>query len=123
MGRDYKNYSDFDLERAFDQGTGHQNEDLIRELERRGYEDVDGELMTEYEYAEFQEEQERKKQKYRASTPYQSSIGSFFQGILGLMFLAFIIGLFIDRHATLDITIDIFLFVFRTIGKFVDALF
>ena len=58
MSKDYRQSNDYELEDEYRMNPN--DEDVYRELNNRGYEEVDGELLDEYEYADYKEERERR---------------------------------------------------------------
>ena len=56
MSKDYRQSHDYELEDEYRMNPN--DEDVYRELNNRGYEEVDGELLDEYEYADYIEERE-----------------------------------------------------------------
>ena len=75
MSKDYRRYSDSELEREYDRDSS--NSDVWKELNNRGYEEVDGEMLDEYDYEEYLEEQEREGKNDASSGGIFSGIGCF----------------------------------------------
>ena len=61
LSKDYRQSHDYELEDEYRMNPN--DEDVYRELNNRGYEEVDGELLDEYEYADYIEERERRNGK------------------------------------------------------------
>ncbi|MCM3768370.1 hypothetical protein [Neobacillus niacini] len=105
MAEDYRKYSDWQLENEYERTGKYAVE---REMDRRG-------LLDEDEDEEYEEEIQREKES--------DSKGSIFSGIIGLLIIATIIGLFIEPKGTIKIVKTIFMFIAYGILKLIELIF
>ena len=116
MSKDYRQSHDYELEDEYRKNPN--DEDVYRELNNRGYEEVDGELLDEYEYADYKEERERRNVRGK-----EESGGGIFSSVFGILIIVFIIGLFVDAKTTMEIVVVILSIIAYGVLKIIEAIF